>query len=284
MTTNDNSSTTNQWLRNATKQLKVASIATARLDALVLLEDASGKDRSWLLAHPDFDLSTSMVAKLDRQIARRSQQEPLAYIRGKTEFYGREFKVNAHTLEPRPETEDMIDLLKAVWQPGFAEKRIADVGTGSGAIGLTVMLELGANNMELIDIDRPAMTVARQNANKYGLKPKFTMGNLLANCQLPFDIILANLPYVPDSHTINQAAMQEPRHAIFGGEDGLDLYRELFHQISKRRHHPKFVFTESLPFQHDDLAKIADAADYKCINQEGFVQVFEFISERLRLL
>ena len=274
---------TRDWIRRAETTLVAAGIATARLDALVLLEDATGKDRAWLLAHPEYEPHPTTLSKLDKQIERRSKQEPLAYIRGKTEFYGREFKVNARTLEPRPETEDMIDLLKEIWQPQYAKWRIADVGTGSGAIGLTVMLELDAINMELIDIDRPAMTVARFNAKKYGLKPKFTMGDLLADSILPIDIIMANLPYVPDSHTINEAAMQEPRHAIFGGPDGLELYRRLFAQIKTRQHQAKYVLTESLPFQHDDLARIADGSDYKCVNQAGFVQLFKFIPERLRL-
>jgi release factor glutamine methyltransferase len=276
--------TIDHWVMKSEAKLIRASIATARLDTLVLLEDALGKDRSWLLAHPEHQLTTTTLANLDEQIARRSKQEPLAYIRGKTEFYGREFEVTPHTLEPRPETEDMIDLLKSIWQNDFKDWRVADVGTGSGAIGLTAALELGITNLELTDIDRSAMAVARRNAKKHGIEPKFTLCNLLANCLLPIHIILANLPYVPDSHTINQAAMQEPRHAIFGGEDGLDLYRRLFDQITKRQHPPQYIFTESLPFQHDDLAKIADKADYKPLNQEGFVQVFEFIPARLKSL
>ena len=269
---NDKSSTTNQWLRKATAQLESAGIATARLDCLVLLEDALGKDRSWILAHPGehFDALTS--ERLNARLERRLKHEPLAYIRGKTEFYGREFTVSAHTLEPRPETEDMIDLLKEAWRPGLS---IIDVGTGSGAIGITAALEVAAKHVELVDIDKPALKIARQNLAKYRLKLKCYYSDVLGACSDDYDVILANLPYVPDSHTINRAAMQEPRHAIFGGPDGLDLYRRLFAQVRERPGKPQFVLTECLPFQHETLASIAAEAGYRQKKVEGFVQLFE---------
>lgn len=111
---NANSSPTkiNVWLEQATLDLTNSNITSARLDALVLLEDAAGRDRSWLLAHPEYKLDEKTLRTLNAQLERRCRHEPLAYIRGKSEFYGREFIVNAHTLEPRPETETMIDLLK----------------------------------------------------------------------------------------------------------------------------------------------------------------------------
>lgn len=269
---NDSSSTTNQWLRKATGRLNAAGISTARLDSLVLLEDALGKNRSWILAHADEHFDALIASRLNDQLERRLLHEPLAYIRGRTEFYGREFAVSAHTLEPRPETEDMVELLKTVWHPGFT---IIDVGTGSGAIGITSALELGTDKVELVDIDKPALSIARQNLTKHKLELKCYYSDLLSDCTGEYDVVLANLPYVPDSHTINLAAMQEPKHAIFGGADGLDLYRRLFSQIGQLTSRPGFVLTEALPFQHKGLAAIAGSAGYRLIKTEGFVQLFE---------
>lgn len=265
------------WLKAATRQLESAGITTARLDALILLEDAFKKDRAWLLAYPEHELDKSTLAVLDRQIERRIKHEPLAYIRGKSEFYGREFKVTPATLQPRPETETMIELL-----PGLKDskvKSIADVGTGSGALAITVKLELSRLEVMATEINADALKVAKENARLLSAEVEFYQGNLLEPLRgKKIDVILANLPYVPDSHTINQAAMQEPRFAIFGGEDGLDLYRELFAQISNLKYQVSAVLTESLPFQHEELAKIADSSGYRLVGTEDFIQVFSVIS------
>src|SRR5882757_1080566 len=120
------------WLKQAQQKLETAGIGTARLDTLVLLEDELNKSRAHLLAHPELNLTPKNVQVLSEQLARRARHEPLAYLRGKTEFYGREFVVRPAVLEPRPESETMIELLKAADLP--AKLRIADIGTGSGAL------------------------------------------------------------------------------------------------------------------------------------------------------
>ena len=268
--------TIESWLARAIHELERANIATARLDCLVLLEDALHKDRSWLLAHPEEPIPDDTLAILNNQIARRAEHEPLAYVRGKTEFYGREFAVNAHTLEPRPETEDMIDLFKEL-EVDAKEWRVADIGTGSGAIGLTAALEIPGLEPHLTDIDLECLQTAERNAEKHGVRASFVQGNLLEPL-LPFRplprVLLCNLPYVPDSHTINEAAMQEPPHAIFGGPDGLALYRELFAQIDALNDKPRYILTESLPFQHEVLAGIAKQHGYMLQETRGFIQLF----------
>ncbi len=264
--------TSGTFLAEGISKLDAAGIATPRLDCLVLLEDALGKDRSWILAHPEHHFDVLTAKRLNAQVERRLKHEPLAYIRGKTEFYGREFAVSAHTLEPRPETEDMIDLLKTIWRDGLT---IIDVGTGSGAIGITAALELGTDKVELVDIDKPALTIARRNLAKHNLKLPGYYSDLLEGCTGEYDIVLANLPYVPDSHTINEAALQEPKHAIFGGADGLDLYRRLFSQVGALASLPKFVLTEALPFQHEALAAIASSVGYSQLKVDGFIQLFQ---------
>lgn len=247
-----------------------------------MLEDATGKDRSYLLAHEEELLPIEIAKKLQKQIERRANHEPLAYVRGKSEFYGREFMVNKHTLEPRPETETMVELLKqlADGRQPTADSLVVDVGTGSGCIGITVKLELPGMEVVCVDISQECLIVAKQNAEKLGANVKYYQGNLLAPVKdLEPDVLVCNLPYVPDSHTINQAAMQEPKLAIFGGHDGLDLYRKMFAQICESANKPRFIFTESLPFQHKKLAKIASKAGYELNGSEDFIQVFSLLEQ-----
>lgn len=266
------------WLKRSITKLEIASIGTARLDALVLLEDASGKDRAWLLAHPEFELDKPLTKKLNELVARRANHEPLAYIRNKTEFYGREFFIDHRVLEPRPESETMIDLLKSLSARLDKKLTIADVGTGSGALAITTKLEIPSASVLATDIDEKCLVVARKNAKLLGANVNFFTGDLLAaipTSALASCILLANLPYVPNRFTINPAAMNEPRIAIFGGPDGLDIYRQMFAQIDALASRPSNIFTESMPPQHAALAKIASDSGYKLVRSDDFIQQFE---------
>jgi release factor glutamine methyltransferase len=261
-----------EWLKEATKQLETAGIGTARLDCLILLEDVTGKDRSYILAHPENVLTAGQLQQLEELLARRMRHEPLAYIREKTEFYGRTFYVNHSVLEPRPETETMIELLKGLQLPKSA--LIADIGTGSGAIAITAKLALPQTEVIAVDIDPHCLDVATRNAERLGANVTFHKSDLLASLTSNPDIILANLPYVPDTYHINEAALEEPRIAIFGGPDGLDLYRKMFNQISGLPKKPQYILTESLPFQHHGLATIARKHGYIQDQKSDFIQVF----------
>lgn len=303
----------NNMLDFWTQKLLAAGISTSRLDCLVLLEDATAKDRSWLLAHPEHQLPQKIVSALQEQIERRSKHEPLAYIRGKSEFYGRSFIVTADTLVPRPETETMFDLLKQiinlqntsllevepltaltnVLQPrGETETmielpigarvkdeglKVVDVGTGSGALAITVKLEFP--NVEVIatDISAACLKIADQNAKNLEADIKFYCGDLLKPLSQHLThetLLLCNLPYVPNSYSINKAATHEPKLALFGGVDGLDLYKRLFHQAKNMQYPPKYILAESLPAQHKNLQSIAKSASYQQQTVSDFIQVF----------
>ena len=261
-----------EWLKQATDKFESAGIATARLDALVLLEDELNINRAQLLAEPGRELTTAQIKRLNSKIERRMVHEPLAYIRGKTEFYGREFYVNKHVLEPRPESEAMIELLKTL--PLKAGCRIADVGTGSGALGITASLELPMCKIDLLEIDNAAIKVAKSNVIKFATKNHVIKSDLLSSTNSNYDVLLCNLPYVPDDYKINQAAAMEPKIAIFGGSDGLDLYRQLFDQIMHSSQKPAYILTESLPPQHDMLVQIATDNSYKLVKTNDFIQLF----------
>jgi len=272
--------TAEAWLKATSKKLNDAGVGTAQLDSLVLLEDESGKDRGWLLAHPEFTLQGPSLQKLNTKVMRRTEHEPLAYIRGFTEFYGRRFIVSQSVLEPRPESEAMIDLLKELVPRLTKNPVVIDIGTGSGALGITAKLELPATEVIATDIDPNCVKIARQNAEHLGTKLDFIEGDLLEpivnlDSNASRLIYLANLPYVPTDWQVNSSAALEPQIALYGGVDGLDVYRRLFKQIDKQKKRPKFVLTESMPPQHQTLAEIASQSGYSLTKTQDFIQLYE---------
>ncbi len=267
--------TVGELLKVGTGKLHDYGIATARLDCLVLLEDILNTNRTQILAHPERELSHEQQNTFNSWIKRRSAQEPLSYIRKKTEFYGYEFYIDHHVLEPRPESETIIDLLKAL--PSKPNTIIADIGTGSGALAITAEIVLPQAAIFASDVDISCLRVAKKNAKLLNASINFLHGNLLEPfVQKPIspDILLCNLPYVPDNFQINPAAMREPRLAIFGGHDGLDIYRQLFDQIQRLSTKPAYILTESLPPQHGELTKIAQNTGYVLQYEEDFIQLF----------
>ncbi|HEY5667544.1 MAG TPA: peptide chain release factor N(5)-glutamine methyltransferase [Candidatus Saccharimonadales bacterium] len=262
--------TVGQYLSQATLLLDKAKIESARLDVLVLLEDTLDKNRAHLLAHPELELSDAQLTHLDRALARRKRHVPLAYIRGKAEFYGRNFVVNEHVLVPRPETESIIELVKTLHLP--AGSHVLDLGCGSGAIGVTTALELPELDIILSDIDTDALAVAHKNAQRHNASVQYMQADLLGDTPKHYDCILANLPYVPEGYPINTAATYEPKLALFAGSDGLDLYRRLFAVPQNAR--PAYIITEALEPQHQPLAAIAKTARYSLARSSGLAQLF----------
>lgn len=263
------------YISQATKKLEGNDIQTARLDTLLLLENVLAKDRGWILAHPEFILEESILKILNKLVAQRYHHEPIAYIIGRTEFYGRTFHVNHHVLEPRPESEMIIDLLKKLDPKNLT---IVDVGTGSGALAITAKLEQPSSEVVGIDIDNNCLIVARANSINLNAEVTFLEGNLLSTLESDKKfIVLANLPYVPNNFKINPAAMNEPKIAIFGGPDGLDLYRQMFSQIQRRKNKPSLVLTESMPPQHNELAIIASKNGYALSDTADFIQLFKAV-------
>lgn len=261
-----------ELLKRSEEELKRAGISSARLDVLILLEDALHKDRAWLLAHPEHEVNKLQAGRLWRKVERRAKHVPLAYIRGHSEFYGRSFKVNRHVLEPRPESETMIELLKQLKLP--PKPAVADVGTGNGAIGITAALEFHGSIVDLYDISAGCIAVAKHNVHLHELHLHVRKMNLLSRPLRPYDVVLANMPYVPDHWEINKAALAEPKIAIFGGADGLDLYRKLFHQLARFTWQPKYILTEALPPQHEGLAEVAAAHGFNLLKSDDFIQIF----------
>jgi len=265
--------TVEAFLQEQTRTLHSAGISSGRLDILILLEDTLRCDRALILAHPETMLTPAQLAKLNKKVMQRAQHLPLAYIRGTTAFYGRNFTVNKHVLCPRPESETMISWLKEL--PLKTSYHLADIGTGSGCLGITAALECPGTNVLLCDIDPTALAVARRNAGRLGASVKLAQSDLLTNAGKDLDVILANLPYVPLGGPINDDAAHEPPLALFGGPDGLDLYRRVWQQLAERPTVPRYVLTEALPSQHAELAAIAASHGFTLARDDRYIQQFE---------
>lgn len=264
-----------EWLTRTTDLLRQAGIESARLDALILLEDALQTDRAYILAHDDQALAADVIDIMAAKLERRIHHEPLAYIRGQVEFYGRVFSVDPTVLVPRPESEAIIDTLTNLHLPD--DVTIIDIGTGSGALAVTAACELPRVTVRGIDIDESCLKTATRNAQSHGAVIQFTQGNLCEPLRSDYPeqyVLLCNLPYVPDTYPINTAAAHEPRLALFAGQDGLDLYRDMFGQLTTMTTRPLYIICESMPEQHAELTAIAASGGFKLRQTTGYIQLF----------
>jgi release factor glutamine methyltransferase len=216
-------------------------IESARLDAEVLLAATLGVDRVYLYTHYDQPLSQAERDAYRKWVLRRSRREPVAYILGNREFYGRRFAVSPAVLVPRPETEHVVEAaLHWARDCGPGAPRILDVGTGSGAIGVTLACELERAWVVATDIDANALAMARLNAQSHGVADRLETicGDLLepvrqANME-PFDIIVANPPYVDPKQRAElppEVRDHEPASALFADASGLEIVRRLAAQV-----------------------------------------------------
>ena len=206
-------------------------IDNPRLDAEVLLSHILGKDRLYLYTNFDQPLTPAELTAFRDSVRQRAMRTPVAYITGCREFMGLDFAVGKAVLIPRPDTEILVeavlDRLAAVQEP-----YIADLGTGSGAIIVSILTKLTTARGMAVDISPAALATAQENAGRHGVDQRLTLqhGDLLAplaGCR--FNAILSNPPYIPDGDMARLSAevRQEPRLALAGGRDGLDFYRRI---------------------------------------------------------
>ena len=198
-----------------------------RLDAQLLLGHVLARPRSWLAAHDDAVLNDAQGAAVDAALARRAAGEPLAYIVGEHGFHGLMLRVDANVLVPRPDTEVLVDWALELLA-GRADPRVADLGTGSGAIALAVKHACPAAAVTATDISPAALAVARSNAERLGLAVTFELGAWWAALEgRRFDLVLSNPPYIAGADPHLPALRHEPTLALTPGGDGLDALRDI---------------------------------------------------------
>lgn len=212
-------------------------IESPRLDAEVLLSAVLGRDRMYLYVHFDEPLEPDELARFRAYVKERAAHVPLAYVLGRREFMGLDFRVTRDTLIPRPDTEVLVqcalDFLRARTDGGADDLRIADIGTGTGAIALSVIHYTEGACADVVDISPAAAAVARENAEKLGLTERLDVhvGDLIVPLAgRSYDMLLSNPPYIPSAdiaELMPEVCRYEPHLALDGGADGLDIYRRL---------------------------------------------------------
>lgn len=270
-----------KWLKDAAEELAQAHTGSERLDAELILGHVLGHDRAWLKAHGADPLTTRQSAAATALIKRRAAREPLVHLTGKREFYGLELEVTPDVLTPRIETEQMVE-----WAIQHAPQngRLVDIGTGSGAIAIAIAKHRPDLHVTATDVSQAALAVAQRSAATHKVKINFVISDLWR--QIPrsdldrklaskaarsetrrpttglFDTVVTNLPYLRDDAAteLMPEVRREPAVALFGGADGLDLYRRFLAGLPGHLAPGGLLFTECDPWQHDTL--IAEAAAY----------------------
>jgi len=223
-------------IKAGSKLLKEKNISTHILDSELLLSKSLKKPREEILINLKENLNEKVLVDFNNYLIRRSKNEPIAYLLGEKEFWSRKFFVNKDTLIPRPETELLVDKLVSL----FKKKRmtILDIGTGTGCIIISLLIELKNSTGMAIDISKEAITVAKKNSNKFNLSDriKFLHKSFKEFYGKKFDLIVSNPPYIKRKDIKNLSddiKKFEPKMALDGGKDGLDLIKKIIYKSKK---------------------------------------------------
>lgn len=270
--------TIEQWINQATDELQQAEISSARLDAELILGHTLRRPRTYLHAHKDEVLDDRQEDIANARIALRLDRTPVAYIIGHKEFYGRRFKTTPAALIPRPESESMIELLKSTMPTTLPlikdSKKLIDVGTGTGCLGITAKLEWPELDVTLSDISQHALSLARQNAALLDATVHLHKGDLLHGYTMPLDIILANLPYVDRSWEVSPEVHAEPDIALYANDNGLTLINQLIAQSAHLLKPGGVIILESDERQHAQIIQKATRQGFAHASTEGLAQLF----------
>ena len=255
--------TVSTLIKAVTAQLSAVGIEDPAINARLLIRQAFG----WSATHQLNNLSkiapTDQLPLLESLVKRRKNREPLSYITGKAEFFKRQFSVDERVLIPRPESEQLVaQTINYVRKLGIEHPRIADIGTGSGAIAISIALEMPSAEVFATDISSEALEVAHMNAHKLGAEVEFTQGNLMGTLQGKFDIIVSNPPYIQSQviKSLEPEVRREPRIALDGGPNGTEVISPLLEEIRKKLK-PSYsaAYVEIDPPIADIALKIAQA-------------------------
>jgi release factor glutamine methyltransferase len=270
-------------LQAAARRLLAAGIDTARLDARLLLSAVLKLEAPALIAHPDRQLSAAERERFLNLLERRCRRQPLAQLLGRREFWGLSFRVTADTLDPRPDSETVIEAALAGIADRTAPLEILDLGTGTGCLLLALLHDLPRAAGIGIDCSEPALAVARANAADLGLadRARFRHGHWGDGLAGSFDFVVGNPPYVSSAEIerlMPEVSRHEPRLALDGGPDGLDAYRAIAGQISALLRPQGRLVLEVGADQSDSVAALFAAAGLAC------VAVHRDLSDRPRAL
>jgi release factor glutamine methyltransferase len=248
------------------------NIESPRLNAEHLLAHVLGRKRIELYLEFDRSLRESELAPLRELVRRRGAGEPLQHLLGTVEFCGRTFLCDKRALVPRPETEQLVELLVSRFRSEIAKSRVADIGTGSGVIALTVAAEFPEAEIVAVDISDDALVLARENAERLGLadRVRFVRSDLLASVEGQFGLIAANLPYIStqDRQTLSREVLHDPEIALFAGARGDELVMALIVQARARLYPGGILALEIGIGQSERLVSALAKKNYRDISTE----------------
>lgn len=249
-------------------------------EARLLLGNVLERPAAWLIAHDDEVLDEDALIAFASLVARRAGGEPVAYLLGQREFFGREFTVSPAVLIPRPETELLLEVALATKVGTGDPPRILDLGTGSGCIAVTLALEIPRAKVTAVDVSAAALEVARINADRHGVAPSLWQSDwfdaLGDDC---FDLILANPPYIAagNPHLASGDLRHEPPMALASGTDGLDAIRKIISMAPAHLYPGGRLWLEHGYDQASAVEDLLAAAGFECIEQHrdlaGIVRV-----------
>jgi release factor glutamine methyltransferase len=225
-------------LQSSTEYFKKRKIDNPRLNAEHLLAHVLDRKRLELYLEFERELDEAELKPLRDLVRRRGEGEPLQHLLGTVEFCGHVFLCDKRAMVPRPETEQLVELLMSEVRGQRSDFRILDVGTGSGVIALSLAAQFPEAEVHAVDVSDDALALARENAVRLGLgeRVRFAKGNLLNAIESNFDLIVANLPYVStqDRQSLSREVLHDPEVALFAGERGDELVRQLIEQAGTR--------------------------------------------------
>ena len=234
------------WLEETKSSLESISQEPG-LDAQILLVNELRQTKTWILSHPEYDLDPNIVDSLKTQVNRARHGEPIPYLIGHWEFYALDFLLTKDVLIPRPETELIVDLGLRWLHEHPQAHHVIDIGTGSGCIVVSLAVHFPDLKAVATDISPKALKLGRKNAEKFHVenRVKFFQTDLFHDISGKFDLICANLPYIPSKEMSSiPVAKFEPREALDGGEDGLAIISSFFSQVGQYLSRPGLILCE----------------------------------------
>ena len=241
----------------------LSTIENPHENALVLLAHVLGKPKTWLIAHPETYLTPDQSKQLQGLVDRLCKGEPLPYLTGHQEFFGLDFKVTPNVLIPRPETELLVELALEWLHAHPDAKHGLDVGTGSGCIPVSILKHYFHVNFTAVDVSESALAIAAQNATTHSVtdRVQFLQSNLLENVTGSFNLITANLPYIPTAKLADLKNLDyEPKLALDGGLDGLVFISRLLWQAQDHLTQPGLILLEIESSTGEEAMQLARSA------------------------
>lgn len=298
-----NNKTINQWLRESVDFLDFKKNPSARLDCLIILEHVLRLDRSKILAQLDQTISSQDILLLNKKLMQRSLGKPIAYITNKINFFTHDFYIDERALIPRPESELIVEFAikiinelqdkQAVINKQIISSEInssglknlknhteipainvVDIGCGSGVIGLSVTLNTTNTVVDLIDISKKALEVSRINVDKYATKNRLIQSNLLEGTTKKYDLILANLPYIPLGYKVSASTIYEPYNALYAVDGGLFYYKRLFNYLVNVVNYPLYIIIEKMPELDNKLELFLAKLPVSLLKTSSYVNLY----------